>query len=409
MNSKKYIMDFKKFYLSVIPFLCLLLVSCENPFYPFKKESTERLTLWIHDEPRLAAYNALAMKFEAEFGIAVDISIADFSKIGTQFLLAGEGNECADMAVIPHDNVGTLVANMVLTEVKLGSKTSNYLPSSIEAFSIDGKLWALPLSVENIGFFYNTELVPVPPQTWVEAIAITEQLQSEGKVDYMMDFPDYLYYMYPILDAFGGSIFGKRSDGSLDSKQVLITEPGFVNGFEFIADLVRDGFIPGYTDYDDANILFESGRAPFIHQGPWALGHIRASGIPYAITAFPGFQAGKPGNPFFGVQGLIINSSSPRAELAHKFAVEFLAREENMNFLFNIDQRPSAWKTIFDKGGDKDVMGFAEAGMHAVPMPNIPQMLRVWDAFTEAVRSVFSDGETPLQALEAAKNYILND
>jgi maltose-binding protein MalE len=36
----------------------------------------------------------------------------------------------------------------------------------------DGKLYGLPYASENLGFFYNTELVPEPPTTWDEVLEI---------------------------------------------------------------------------------------------------------------------------------------------------------------------------------------------------------------------------------------------
>jgi len=389
----------------------VLAVSCrreEGGTQGGRAAAPERLTLWVYDEHRLGALNAMARQFEAEYGVAVDISMVDLGQIRTQFLLAGGGAECADMAIIPHDNIGPMVENRTLREVNLGNKAGNFLPSSIDAFNMNGRLWAVPLSVENIGFFYNTQLVPNPPKTWEEAVNIGVELIRTGRADYLMAFPDALYYMYPIFDAFGGSIFGRGPDGSLDGRQVLLAEPGFVTALELVTQLVRQGLIPNSFDYDEACVLFESGRAPFIHQGPWALDRFRVSGVPYAVTSFPGAVSGTPGNPFFGVQGLIINDSSPRALLAHTFAVEFLAREENMRALFNADQRPSAWRTIFESGGDRDAQGFAAAGPNAVPMPNIPQMGHVWDASLMAIQLAFSGERTPLQALQTARTQVIN-
>jgi len=389
--------------------LCLLVLSVVLTSCTPRSTTTaapERLTLWVYDEHRLGALNALARQFEAEFGVAVDISMVDLQQIRTQFLLSAGGADSADLAIIPHDNIGPMVENSTIMEVNLGNKAGNFLQSSIDAFFMDGKLWGMPLSVENIGFFYNTQLIPNPPETWQEALAITERLKREGRIDYLMAFPDHLYYMYPIFDAFGASIFGRKPDGSLDGRNVLLAEPAFVQALEMITNLVRSGLIPPNFDYDEACVLFESGRAPFIHQGPWALDRFRVSGVPYAVTKFPGLEPGKPGSPFFGVQGLIINNSSPRRLLAQTFATEFLAREENMRALHNADQRPSAWRTIFEGGGDKDAQGFNAAGPTAVPMPNVPQMGYVWEAVGNAISLSFAGTSTPAAALQTAKTQV---
>jgi len=173
--------------------------------------------------------------------------------------------------------------------------------------------------------------------------------------------------------------------------------------------MVRQGLIPENIDWDGAHVLFESGRAPFLATGPWALDRTHASGVKYAIGKFPAARAGAPaGNPFLGVQGLIINATSPRAMLAHAFAVEFIAREENMRALFQADGRPSAWRTVFESATDNDTRGFNAAGVSAIPMPSIPEMGYVWDAWVQAAALAFSGERTPLQALQNAKTQVEN-
>ena len=372
-----------------------------------KKETGDRLTLWIYDSGRIEVFNKLGLQFEAEYGIPVDVSMVDLPQIRTQLLLASGGTECADIIIIPHDNLGPFVENAAVMEVNLGDKKNSFHELSLEGFTYNGKLYGIPLAVENIGFFYNPELVSVPPQTWNEAITITENLKRQGKVEYMFGLPDATYNSYPVYDSFGGSIFGKNDDGSLNGKQILLAEPGFTGGLEFLAGAVRRGLVPETIDWDGAHVLFESGKAPFIMTGPWALNRFQTAGIPYAITKFPAAtREGSLGNPFLGVQGLIISSASPRKLLAQSFAVDFIAREENMQAIFDAEKRPSAWKTIFDSLSDADTVGFNAAGIHAVPMPSIPEMGYVWDAWAAAANLAFSGERTPQQALQSAKSQI---
>jgi maltose-binding protein MalE len=210
-----------------------------------------------------------------------------------------------------------------------------------------------------------------------------------------------------VYDSFGGAIFGRNEDGSLNGRQILIAESGFTAGLEFLTNAVRRDLIPETIDWDAAHVLFESGRAPFALTGPWALNRFKTAGVPYVITKFPAAtRGGAPGNPFLGVQGLIISAASPRRLLAQSFAVDFIAREENMMAIFNAEQRPSAWKSIFENLGDADTLGFNAAGLNAVPMPSIPEMGYVWDAWTTAAALAFSRERTPAQALQSAKSQI---
>jgi arabinogalactan oligomer/maltooligosaccharide transport system substrate-binding protein len=139
------------------------------------------------------------------------------------------------------------------------------------------------------------------------------------------------------------------------------------------------------------------------------LNRFKTAGVPYAIAKFPAAKKGGPAsNPFLGVQGLIVSSASPRKLLAQSFAVDFIAREENFRAIFQAEQRPSAWKSIFEGSGDNDTKGFNAAGVNAVPMPSIPEMGNVWDAWVAAAALAFSGERTPADALQNAKTQILN-
>jgi maltose-binding protein MalE len=393
--------EIKVFCAIILVFCIIFTVSCA------RRASGEKLTLWIYDNGRIEVLSMLGRQFEAEYGIPVEVSLVDLTQLRTQFLLASGGADSADIAIIPHDNLGALVENAAVIEINLGAKRDYFLEPSLEGFTYNGRLYGMPLAVENIGFFYNPELVPVPPETWDDAIAITEELIRQGRVERMLGLPDALYNVYPIYDSFGATLFGRKEDGSLDGRQILVAEPGFVAGLEFLTNAVRRRLIPETIDWDVSHVLFESGRAPFVLTGPWALNRFKTAGVPYVITKFPAARrGGPPGNPFLGVQGLIISAASPRRLLAQSFVVDFIAREENMLAIFNAEQRPSAWKSIFETLGDEDTLGFNSAGINAVPMPSIPEMGYIWDAWEAAAALAFSRERTPAQALQNAKAQI---
>jgi arabinogalactan oligomer/maltooligosaccharide transport system substrate-binding protein len=395
--------------LSVCLLVLTLVTACTKKTSAAAAKKAEKITLWVYDEGRIGVLNELGKKFEAEFGVSVEVSMVDLGQIRNQFLLASGGDECADIAIIPHDNLGALVENGMVTEINLGAKRNSFLQPALEGFNYNGKLYGVPLAVENIGFFYNTTMMSAPPETWDDAAAIAERLIREKKAEVMMGLPDATYNAYPIYDSYGGAIFGKKSDGSLDGKNVLMADPGFVGGLEWMTAQVKRKLIPENIDWDAAHVLFESGKAPFCMTGPWALNRFKTAGVPYAIAKFPAEKkGGTAGNPFLGVQGLIVSSASPRKLLAQSFAVDFMAREENYKAIFQAEQRPSAWKSVFEGSGDSDTMGFNAAGVSAVPMPSIPEMGNVWDAWVAAAALAFSGERTPKAALDNAKTQILN-
>ena len=385
--------------LSLLVFAVFFSISCE-------KKSSEKLVVWVYDAGRIGALTDIGKKFQAEYKIPVEVSMVEITDIRTQFLLASGSSECADLAILPHDNMGALIKDGAVAEMNIGAKRSAFLEPALESFTFNGKLYGIPLAVENIGFFYNPGLVPVPPETWAEAVTVSQALKRDGKVDYMFSCPDATYHMFPLYESFGGSIFGTDEDGSVNGKIVTIAGAGFVAGLEFLTNNVRAGLIPETIDWDSAHVLFESGKAPFVFAGPWALDRIRTSGIPYKIGKFPGVRAGEHGKPFMGVQGIFISSASTRKLLAQAFALEYIANEESMMALFLADGRPSAWKAIFETLGDEDTLNFNAAGVEAIPMPSVPEMGYVWDAWVSAANLAFSGERTPAAALQNAKAQI---
>ena len=160
-------------------------------------------------------------------------------------------------------------------------------------------------------------------------------------------------------------------------------------------------------DWEASHVLFETGKAPFIFTGPWAINRFETAGVPYEISAFPAAEeGGEAGYPFLGVQGIIFNANSDNLLLAQTFALENIATAEGMQAIFDAEPRPSAWASIFEAADDADTAGFNEAGVNAQPMPSIPAMGYVWDAWGNAGTLVATGELTPAEALQSAVEQI---
>lgn len=366
------------------------------------------LTIWVYDDGRLEVLTALGAQFEEEYGIPVVVEVVDLSEIRTAMTLGASTGEGPDMVIIPHDNLGPIVENGVAAPIDLGDKVDSFLPNAIDGFTYNGQLYGLPLAVENIGFFRNTDLVPDAPATWAEVGEIGTALVNDGSADQAITFPDLTYNSYPVFTAFGGYIFGRDEAGSFTTDDIGINNEGMAAGLGWIQGLVDAGVVSENVDWEASHVLFETGRVPFILTGPWAINRFQTAGVNYAISAFPAAEeGGEPGYPFLGVQGLVINASKENAILAQTFAVDFLATEANYQAIFDAEPRPSAWASINAAATDPDTIAFNEAGASAVPMPSIPAMGFVWDAWVNAGTLVLQGELTPQEALDAAVEQIL--
>lgn len=365
------------------------------------------LTLWVYDDGRLEVLNQLGAEFEAEYGVHLNVEVVDLGEIRSTMALGAASGEGPDMVIIPHDNLGPLVENGVAAPVDLGDKAQYYLPNAIDGFTYNGQLYGVPLAVENIGFFRNVDLVPDAPKTWQEVEEVGKALFDEGKIDAVIGFPDLTYNTYPVYTSFGGYIFGRDADGNFTTEDIGMNNEGMVKGLTWVKSLMDQGLVSVNIDWEASHVLFETGRSAFIMTGPWAINRFDTAGVPYAISAFPAAEeGGEPGYPFLGVQGIVINANKDNVLLAQAFAVDFLATEEHYQAIFDAEPRPSAWASIFSAASDPNTKGFNEAGVNAVPMPSIPAMGYVWDAWVNAGALVAQGELSPQEALDGAVEQI---
>ncbi len=364
------------------------------------------LTIWVDDQ-RLPTITELSKQFTEEFGVEVVVEPMGIQDTKDAMIRGASTGEGPDLFIIPHDNIGALVESGVVAPIDLGDKADLFLPNSLEAFTYNGELYGVPFATENVAFFRNVELVPDVPATWAAVAEIGMQLVDEGKTENAVALPDLGYNYFPVYTAFGGYIFGHDENGSYNPEDVGMDSEGMIAGADWANTLIRDGYASENLDWEAAHVLFETGKTPFIITGPWAVDRFKTNGVPYAISPFPAAEeGGEPGAPFIGVQGFMVNANSDNLLLAQTYLTEFIATAEAQQAIFDGDPRPSAWLSIFEATEDEDMRGFAEAGANGQPMPAIPAMGYVWDAWGNAGLLIAQGELTPAEALTEAGNQI---
>lgn len=360
-------------------------------------EPAGTLTIWA-DDTRAPILQDLADEVLAAYNLELVVELK--ASMRDDFKTAAPLGQGPDIIVLTaHDQAGEMVVNGLLAEVDLGDKKGDFVQTALDACTLDGKLYCMPYATENLGFFYNTDLITTPPATWDEVVSMGEALKAEGKVDYIMAVTGGGYDVYPLYTSLGGYVFGKDASGNWNPQDLGIDSPGMIAGVQWLADNVANGNLPADWEWGNNHALFETGKAPFIMAGPWALSRIRESGVPYAITNFP-----EGGYPFAGTQGFFINSQSENVLLAQAFLNEFIANEETMLKFFEVGQRTPAYIPALEQINDPDVQAFAVAGENATMMPAIPAMGSVWGPWGDAITISARDAkqEVPTAMKEGA-------
>jgi maltose-binding protein MalE len=378
-------------------------VATEAPTLP-PAAPAATLRIWA-DDTRTPILQALADKVMADYNVQLVVEdLGVVQDIRAQVLIAVPAGEGPDIYIGVHDWLGALVESGLAAPIDLGAKADSFVPSALEAFTYtDGKLYGMPYATENMGLFYNTDLVPEPPTTWDQLLEIGRALKAEGKVDYAIAIAgDPGYNSFPMQSAFGGYIFGKDANGALNPNDIGLGSEGEIAGITWMRDAVVEGLMPETTDQETNYALFETGKMPFIMTGPWRLENIRASGVPYAIAnSFP-----NNGAPLLGVQGFFVNPFSENVLLAQTFLTEYIATDEVMKTLYETGNRPSAFKSVLEITEDPDLKAMGLAGANAIPMPNIPEMGSVWGAWNAGITIALTGQETPEKAMTDATQQI---
>lgn len=365
---------------------------------PTAEEAVATLRIWA-DEQRAPVLNELAAEFKAEYN--VDLVVENISGIRDQFLVAAPAGEGPDIIIVAHDQAAALVASGLAAPIDLGGKAEQFAPEALEAFTYGGQLYGMPYATENLGFFYNTDLVETPPTTWQEVYDISQQLIDEGLVEYGMVLAGTSYDAYPWMTSQGGYVFGLDENGDYDPQDVGVGGEGMIDFATMAKQWVDDGILSDNLDGNTAKSMFLNGQVAFFMNGPWELTNLREAGTPFGIAKFP-----DGGVPFLGVQGFMVNAFSDNVLLAEAFLTEFVATEETMLKFVENDPRVPAYIPALEQVTDEDLMLIAAAGEGAQPMPAIPEMGKVWTDWGNALTFVFSGEKTPEEAYAFAQEAI---
>ncbi|WP_349427997.1 extracellular solute-binding protein [Microbacterium sp. LWS13-1.2] len=358
--------------------------------------SGAELVIWT-DEEREQSIADAAAAFEEETGATVTLVQKNFEDLRNDFIAQVPTGEGPDITVGAHDWLGALVAAGVVDTIDLGDKASEFEPVALEAMTYDGQLYALPYSLETIALVQNVDLVGAEaPATWDDMIQ--KGLASGAERPFVINTNGETgdgYTMYGFQTSFGAPVFVQDDSGSYTAEVGM----GGVAGEGFATWLGANGsagtgYVSTTVDYDINNELFNTGKAPYTIQGPWAISaypdveNIAVNPIPTA--------GGETAAPFVGVQGFYLSSQSKNALLAQEFLVNYLGTEEAQRALYEADPRIPAWSTLATEvSSDPIIAGFLASAQNGVPMPSIPEMGSVWDLWN-AAQSQIIDGADPV-------------
>ncbi len=366
---------------------------------PVVEEPAATLRIWA-DEQRAPVLSELGAQFQAEYN--VEVVVENIAGIRDQFLVAAPAGEGPDIIVIAHDQLPALTESGLIAELDLGAKAADFDPETLKAYSYEGKLYGMPYARENLGFFYNADVVEEVPTTWQGVYDLSRELIDAGEVQFGIVLAGASYDAYPWMTSQGGYVFGLVENGDYNPEDVGVGSEGMIKFGEMALQWKEDGILSDNLDNTTAKSMFLNGDVAFFMNGPWEINNLKESGLNFGIAKFP-----DGGYPFMGVQGFAVNAMSENILLAQAFLTEFVATEEAMMALYEADPRAIAYTPAAEKIDDPYLQGIAEAGENAVAMPAIPEMIKVWGDWGNALTFVFDGSKTPEEAYTFAQEAIV--
>ncbi|HYE96127.1 MAG TPA: extracellular solute-binding protein [Rubricoccaceae bacterium] len=337
--------------------------------------------------------------------IRIETLYKETEELRNHYVFAAVGRRGPDLVYGPADNVGTFGITETIRPLD-GLLPDTFLAGFDESGLLrwDGRLVGVADQVGNhLTFVYNRELIPEPPQTLDELIAIGQRLtrdeNGDGRPDHYGLAWNYTepFFFIPFLTAFGGWVMDAEGNPTLDT-------PATVQAIQFILDL-RDRYriIPGEADYETVKMLFTDGAAAAVIDGPWSWAGYGENGVDYMLAPIPFNTAtGRWPQPMAAAKVYSVNPAVSEERLPAVLTVlRYLTGEEIQRAMAERLSTIPVQRSV----RESPVMAenpYLAASLrqveHTLPMPTAPQMRQIWDAMRGPYQLVMNGAVTPQQA-----------
>ncbi len=368
---------------------------------PARAAEEGKLLVWINGDKGYNGLQKVGDQFAEKSSVPVTVEHPEDAP--GKFQQAAAAGKGPDIWCWPHDRIGEWIQGGLIVPVTPSASIKSGIDKKAwDAFTVSGKIWGYPLSVESIGLVYNKALVPTPPKSFDEVIALDKKLSKEGKKAILWDYNN-TYFTWPILAADGGYVFARDAKGDLDPTKVGVNDPGAVKGAQLLEKMVKDGVMPKGASYSAMEAGFNKGEIAMMITGPWAWENARKSNIDFGVAPIPSVN-GKPSKPFVGVLGCMITAASPNKDIAKEFLERNLLTVEGLKTVnADVPLGTPANKAFFKElSKDPNIAATMKNVSQGEPMPNIPEMGKFWSAMASALENITNGRQAPKAALDAA-------
>ena len=238
-----------------------------------------------------------------------------------------------DIVVGANDWVSPLAKSGKLATVTLtAAQKARFNPTNFVDLSYKGKLYGVPVDINNVAMIYNTDLVKTAPKTFGEMVTFykANKASKSLKAGLCVAGGGMSWGAHSVFSALGADAY------QFDSRDKIVYNRSF-NGTTFGKNVraylldgkKSNGFLPASDAGCKDNFL--AGTVPYAIIGNWEWSDYVAKGFTMNLMPVPGVVAGKPGKMFGSVSGALLTT------FAAKHGVEAGAKSLLTNFFGSTD------------------------------------------------------------------------
>jgi raffinose/stachyose/melibiose transport system substrate-binding protein len=307
----------------------------------------------------------------------------------------------------------------------------DFLPSTLDAVSVNGKLYGMPiLGTQPVFFFYNKSIFAKLhlsfPTTWPQFLSDIKLFNSDGYIPVALGNADEwegLMYLEYLSDRIGGPQAFLNVE---DNQKGAWSQPAIQKALADIQTLAKDkAWEVGYDSvtYTDGSTdaMVYGGKAAMQLMGDWDVGGIQSSDPSFinsgglGIGAFPTVPGGK-GN----AADLAGNTTSYTAMATHISAAQTYVAEQFMSYFYTTAyaKQEIADGQVAVVSGTSGLLSSSSLKQYLVPVYNdvvkAPYFQYSWDQalgptkatpMLDNLSKVFELSETPAQFAAAMNSY----
>ncbi|QTN25246.1 maltose/maltodextrin ABC transporter substrate-binding protein MalE [Rhizobacter sp. AJA081-3] len=365
-----------------------------------------KLLIWINGDKGYNGLQKIGDEFAKKTGVQVTVEHPEDAP--GKFQQAAAAGKGPDIWIWPHDRIGEWIAGGLLQPVTPSKKVVADIDTlALKAFTVGGKTWGYPISIEAVALVYNKALVPTPPKTFDEVIALDKKLSAQGKKAILWDYNN-TYFTWPLLAANGGYPFKLKADGTYDAADSGVANAGAVKGAEMLDKMIKSGVMPKGASYADMEAGMSQGKVAMMINGPWSWDNLKKSNIDFGVARIPAV-GGKKAAPFVGVLGAMINKSSQNRDVAVEFIENYMLSVKGLKMINDdVPLGTPASKALYaELKSNPNIQATMASAQDGAPMPNNPEMGRFWSSMASALQNMTEGRQAPKEALDAAAKRIV--